>query len=90
MFCFSPVVQSEEVHTLLCHRRYRGELAQLVNYMSCVNTNWLLQNLCNALSYFAIFTPQLLRAVGVLFSPMVSGWAGKRREKFVRAVSQKP
>ena len=28
----------------------------------------------------AIFTPQPLRAVGVLFSPMVSGWAGGRRE----------
>ena len=25
-----------------------------------------------------IFTPQPLRAVGVLFSPMVSGWAGGR------------
>ena len=25
-----------------------------------------------------IVTPQLLRAVGVLFSPMVSGWAGGR------------
>ena len=23
-----------------------------------------------------LFTPQPLRAVGVLFSPMVSGWAG--------------
>ena len=23
-----------------------------------------------------VFTPQPLRAVGVLFSPMVSGWAG--------------
>ena len=29
----------------------------------------------------AIFTPQPLRAVGVLFSPMVSGWAGGPREK---------
>ena len=37
----------------------------------------------------SIFTPQPLRAVGVLFSPMVSGWAGGRK-KFVRAVSQKP
>ena len=27
---------------------------------------------------WAIFTPQPLRAVGVLFSPMVSGWAGGR------------
>ena len=36
-----------------------------------------------------IFTPQPLRAVGVLFSPMVSGWAGGGKE-FVRAVSQKP
>ena len=26
----------------------------------------------------AVFTPQPLRAVGVLFSPMVSGWAGGR------------
>ena len=26
----------------------------------------------------AIFTPQPLRAVGVLFSPMVSRWAGRR------------
>ena len=25
-----------------------------------------------------IFTPQPLRAVGVLFSPMVSGWVGGR------------
>ena len=32
-------------------------------------------------SQLAIFTPQSLRAVGVLFSPMVSGWAGGRREK---------
>ena len=28
-----------------------------------------------------IVTPQPLRAVGVLFSPMVSGWAGGQREK---------
>ena len=25
---------------------------------------------------FMVFTPQPLRSVGVLFSPMVSGWAG--------------
>ena len=28
----------------------------------------------------ALFTRQPLRAVGVLFSPMVSGWTGGRRE----------
>ena len=28
-----------------------------------------------------IFTPQPLRVVGVLFSPMVSGWVGGRWEK---------
>ena len=28
------------------------------------------------LPFHFIFTPQPLRAVGVLFSPMVSGWAG--------------
>ena len=27
-----------------------------------------------------LFTPQPFRPVGVLFSPMVSGWAGGRRE----------
>ena len=37
----------------------------------------------------AIFTPQPLRTVGVLFSPMVSGWAGGGK-KFVRPVFQKP
>ena len=38
------------------------------------------------------FIPQPLRAVGVLFSPMVYGWPGRRAAggKFVRAVSQKP
>ena len=35
------------------------------------------------------FYPTALKAVGVLFSPMVSGWAGGGK-KFVRAVSQKP
>ena len=28
--------------------------------------------------FFGFFTPQPLRAVGVFFSPMVSGWAGGR------------
>ena len=40
-----------------------------------------------------IFTPQPLRAVGVLFSPMVSGWAfwqAFSSKKFVRAIFQKP
>ena len=40
-----------------------------------------------------IFTLQPLRAVGVLFSPMVSGWAvgwAGGGKKFVRAISQKP
>ena len=37
-----------------------------------------------------LFTPQPLRAVGVLFSPMVSGWVGGRRKIVCRAVSQKP
>ena len=40
--------------------------------------------------FLQFFTPQPLRAVGVLFSPMVSGWMGGRREKFVPAVSPKP
>ena len=43
------------------------------------------------------FTPQPLRAVEVLFLPMVSGWvggwsggqAGRLQEKFVQPVSQK-
>ena len=37
------------------------------------------------------FTLQPLKAVGVLFSPMVSGWVGGGmwQEKFGRAVSQK-
>ena len=31
-----------------------------------------------SVKYQTFFTPQPLRAVGVLFSPMVSGWAGGR------------
>ena len=38
-------------------------------------------------AYKSLFTPEPLRAVWVLFSPMVSGWAGGLREK---VVSQKP
>ena len=49
-----------------------------------------LTNLSFVFSYFTlIFTLQPLRPVGVLFSPMVSGWSDDG-EKFVRAVSQKP
>ena len=33
------------------------------------------------IKYCQFFTSQPLRAVGVLFSSMVSGWAGRRREK---------
>ena len=47
------------------------------------------QDFDKLLSRFNIFTPQPLRAVGVLFSPMVSGWVGGGK-KFFRAVSQKP
>ena len=45
------------------------------------------------LPFKTVFTPQPLRAVRVLFSPMVSGWAGGWvgvGKKFVRALSQKP
>ena len=35
----------------------------------------------------SIFTPQPLRAVGVWFSPMVSGWAGGWREEVCPACS---
>ena len=44
-------------------------------------------------AWASVFTPQTLRAVGVLLSPMVSGWASVRAvggKKFVWAVSQKP
>ena len=49
----------------------------------------LLQGQTRIAKLKVLFTPQPLRAVGVLFSPMVSGWAGGRK-KFDRAVSQKP
>ena len=37
-----------------------------MNNITCGNT------------YVMLFTPQPLRAVGVLFSPIVSGWEGGR------------
>ena len=43
---------------------------------------------------YSFITPHPLRAVGVLFSPMVSrwsvGWGGRQWEKVCLAVSQKP
>ena len=48
-----------------------------------------LKNIFDPQCCLNIFTPQPLRAVGVLFLPTVSGWAGGRK-KFVQAVSQKP
>ena len=41
----------------------------------------VLDNAVISMQYKILFTPQPLRAVGVLFSPMVSGWAGGRQEK---------
>ena len=41
--------------------------------------------------FFCVFTPQSLRAVGLLFSTMVfPSMGGRREKKVVRAVSQKP
>ena len=50
--------------------------------------SFMCPGLCKLDKFLVIFTPQPLGAVGVLFSPMVSGWAGGRQEKFVRPVSQ--
>ena len=50
--------------------------------------------LLNSYYYSYIFTPQFLRGVGVLCSPMIFRWvgerAGGRQEKVFWAVSQKP
>ena len=43
----------------------------------------------NILSWHVLFTPQPLRVVGVLFSPMVSGWAVRLPEKVcLRCISE--
>ena len=61
----------------------KGEaIKQVVNRM--IISNFVASKFVNSLSddlvsiAKIIFTPQPLRAVGVLFSPMVSGWAGRR------------
>ena len=46
---------------------------QIFNPLYCSLVIFLLPEFC--------FYPTALRAVGVLFSPMVSGWAGGRREE---------
>ena len=46
-----------------------------VKNVSYVSRLSFVQNVANIPT---VFTPQPLRAVGVLFSPMVSGWAGGR------------
>ena len=50
------------------------ELGQIFTYNTEFN---YFSGVC-CLPFKVIFTPQPLRAVGVLFSPMVSGWAGGR------------
>ena len=40
-----------------------------------------LSNTVQVLSRQVVFTPLPVRAVGVLFSPTMSGWAGVRRKK---------
>ena len=57
----------------------------------CCCTSYYMKNLIRVL-----LTPQPIRAVGVFFSPMVSGWAGGHPggwagggKKFVWAISQK-
>ena len=66
---------------------FGGVLTGFLQYMQYSQVS-LIQGSCE-FELCRIFTPQPLRAVGVLFSPMVSGWAGSGK-KFVRAVSQKP
>ena len=47
------------------------------NYLMYVND-------CGSQLEVSIFTPQLLRAVQVLFSPMVSAWVGGGKNVFSR------
>ena len=65
-----------------------------INKLYRVGLKWI-QTLDSKINPFwcSVFTPQPLRAVRVLFSPMVSGWVGGQAgggKKVVRAVSQKP
>ena len=61
-------------------------LQKLGDQVSCRNAepnnnlNLKLQKIYG-MGFQAVFTPQPLRAVRVLFSPMVSGWADRHRGK---------
>ena len=85
------------VDTIICLHSTRAKQKRCDDVMLSKQERSTMRHLANA-QYEAgpqvekldgFFTPQPLRAVGVLFSPMVSGWAGCGK-KFVRAVSQKP
>ena len=49
----------------------------VIFHVCCIIVSLFLLNYCTA-ENIKIFTPQPLRAIGVLFSPMESGWVGKR------------
>ena len=54
-------------------------IAGVLNHFSNLLANILTFNSNKKISEITIvFTPQPLMAVGVLFSPMVSGWSGGR------------
>ena len=61
----------------ICHMP-GDESEILINPCRCAGTLQFIHQNCLMVSVknLLIFTPQPLRAVGVLFSPMVSGWAG--------------
>ena len=67
------------------HRQFKGLILQyfhhVARFTSCLqsivyNASVLPSFTRNAVKVCVFITPQPLSAVGVLFSPMVSGWAG--------------
>ena len=75
-------------HTVYGYFKIGGKKKDIVRIVTGMGqSSWY----CESIYHFYrrnFITP--LRAVGLLFSPMVSGWAGGSWKKFVWAVSQKP
>ena len=54
------------------------EIIKYIHVFMTIKSMSVLLEICNLLEILPqFFTPQPLRAVGVLFSPMVSGWTGR-------------
>ena len=77
------LIENAQTHCRGKNKMVKHSVMQLFNFIILIDVEiiGLISLICE--KYFlhiSFITPQPIRAVGVLFSPMLSGWAGGQRE----------